>query len=151
MSRKRVCSLLSCVRRAAAGSKDFLLCFLLLFSNAYNKNIALFLRKSVYIVTWFPGGFWYQRLFFFGESCERTGDRNSRNFELLQGEMVHSLSKSSGSPRILVNLWYRFNMDICIIEAFNKDLDCSMKIVVFVSFPEIWLWLYNMIISHKGM
>lgn len=73
----------------------------------------------------------------------RIGDRNSRNFELLQGEMVHSLSKSSGSPRILVNLWYRFNMDICIIEAFNKDLDCSMKIVVFVSFPEIWLWLFG--------
>lgn len=92
------------------------------------------------MVSW---GILISTLVFFGESCERTGDRNSRNFELLQGEMVHSLSKSSGSPRILVNLWYRFNMDICIIEAFNKDLDCSMKIVVFVSFPEIWLWLFG--------
>ncbi len=61
--------LLSCVWRAATGSKVFLLCFLLLFSNAYNKNISLFLRKSVYIVTLFPGDFDINACLF-GESCE---------------------------------------------------------------------------------
>ncbi len=78
--------LLSCVWRAATGSNVFLLCFLLLFSNAYNKNISLFLRKLVYIVTLFPGDFDINACLF-GESCERTVGRNSRNFELLQGEM----------------------------------------------------------------
>lgn len=156
MSRKCVRPLLSCVWWAAAGSKDFLSIVFIaaLFKCLQQKYHTVFMTICLQcdMMSW---GILISKLVFFNWSWERTWGRNSRNFELLQGEIVNAFSNGSGSPWI--QFWYSSKMDMYhgspqqrpwlesegfYFTVFSHDNPLKLNKAVFIKWLFVWLLIY---------